>query len=187
MWFIGACVIGLSGLYYGLPAPAVGATNATLVTLSLLAIFFVPVIRMWALSVSLRLLILYHIVRFVGIAFLVLLSQGTIPGAFAITAGWGDIAVAVLALIVAVTCVPVASATRWWIVLFWNTFGLIDILYVLRTGIGLALADMEQMLWITAFPMSLLPTFIVPLVIVTHVLIFVRLRRLQASRAPTEA
>lgn len=43
----------------------------------------------------------------------------------------------------------------------------------------LGLADMDQMAALTAFPFSLLPTFIVPLIIVTHVLIFVRLWRMR--------
>ena len=37
------------------------------------------------------------------------------------------------------------------------------------------------MSWITVFPWTLLPTFIVPLVIVTHVMIFVRLWHLRAE------
>ncbi len=178
-WFSMAVLVGLSGFYYGLPAFAVGATNATLITLSLLAIYFIPTLRDWAMSVSLKVLVLYHIVRFVGIAFLVLHAKGIIPGAFAITAGWGDIAVAVTALTVAFLALPITSLNKWRVVLVWNIFGLLDILFVLKTGVQLGFADMSQMIWITDFPMSLLPTFIVPLVIVTHIVIFIRLRKLR--------
>jgi hypothetical protein len=177
VWLACAIVVGASGLYYGVAAPAIGAINGLLVALTLLAIYFIPALRAWVREVPLRWLVLYHVVRFVGVAFLVFSARGLIPDAFAVTAGWGDIAVAVTALIVAYAALPITNRTRWWIVLLWNVFGLLDILIVLRTGIGLGLADASQMLWITAFPWSLIPTFIVPLVLVTHVLIFVRLAR----------
>jgi hypothetical protein len=111
----------------------------------------------------------------------VLHARGTISGAFAVPAGWGDIAVATGALAVVYRVLPVTDRAGWWIVLLWNVFGLLDILFVLRTGIGLGLDDPRQMLWITGFPWSLIPTFIVPLIIVTHVLIFVRLGRLRRT------
>lgn len=178
LWFVVALAVGASGFYYGVPTPVIGATNGLLVTLTLLAVYFVRPLGAWVRELPLRWLVLFHAVRFVGIAFLVLYAKGTIPGAFAVTAGWGDIAVAVTALIVANWAVPIANRTHWWVVLLWNIFGLLDILFVLRTGISLGFADPAQMVWITAFPWSLIPTFIVPLVLVTHVLIFVRLWRL---------
>lgn len=187
-WFVVAVAVGASGIYHGVPAPVVGAINGVLVTLTLLAIFLVRPLRAGVRNVPLRWLILYHAVRFVGIAFLVFHARGVIPAAFAITAGWGDIAVAVTALIVATWALPMTTRARWWAVLAWNVFGLLDILFVLRTGIGLGLADPTQMTWITAFPWSLIPTFIVPLILVTHVLIFVRLRQsLTAPRVTTQA
>lgn len=178
LWLLVAIVVGASGVYYGVPTPVIGATNGLLVALTLVTIYFVGSIRAWVMEVDLRWLVLYHVVRFVGIAFLLLNASGRIPGAFAVPAGWGDIAVAVTALGIALWALPIASRTQWWLVLLWNVFGMLDILYVLRTGVGLGLADPGQMVWITAFPWSLIPTFIVPLVLVTHVLIFVRLWKL---------
>jgi hypothetical protein len=191
LWFVVALAVGASGLYYAVPTPVVGATNALLVTLTLLAVFLIPRLRAWVSKVPLQWLVLYHVVRFVGIAFLVFEARGLIPAEFALTAGWGDIAVAVTALIVAFRALPIANRTHWWVVLLWNVFGLLDILIVLRKGIALGLADPAQMVWITAFPWSLIPTFIVPLVLVTHILIFVRLRELsrrtpRAPESPTE-
>ena len=181
LWFSIALAISASGFMFGVAAPVLGATNGMLITASLLTIYFVRPIRSWVMNLDLRWLILYHVVRFVGIAFLVLHTQGIIPSEFAIVAGWGDIAVAGTAILVAGSALPIASAARWRGVLLWNIFGLLDILYVLKTGIGLGLQNPEQMVWITAFPFSLLPTFIVPLVIVTHILIFVRLWQLRIS------
>lgn len=179
VWLALAVAVGLSGVYRGVPAPVVGATNLGLVTLCGLALGFSKPVRAWALRVPLRGTILFHLVRFVGVAFLVLYARGVIPGAFALGAGWGDIAVAVLAIPVAVWAVPVTTRARWWTLLAWNAFGLADILLVLGNGFRLGLADYANMAWITTFPWTLLPTFIVPLVIVTHGVIFWRLARLR--------
>lgn len=175
IWFSIALAISASGFFYGVAAPVLGAINGLLITLTLITIYFVQPIRSWVMNLDLRRLILYHTVRFVGIAFLVFHAQGVIPSEFAIVAGWGDIAVAVTAIAVAVVFLPIVTPVRWTMVLLWNLFGLVDILFVLKTGIGLGIQNPEQMMWITTFPFSLLPTFIVPLIIVTHILIFVRL------------
>lgn len=175
IWFSTALVISASGFFYGVAAPVLGAINGLLIILTLFTIYFVQPIRRWVTNLDLRWLVLYHTVRFVGIAFLVFHAQGVIPSEFAIVAGWGDIAVAVSAILVAAFALPYTSPVRWRTVLLWNLFGLVDILFVLKTGIGLGIQNPEQMMWITTFPFSLLPTFIVPLIIVTHILIFVRL------------
>ena len=179
LWFAIALVISASGLLYGVPAPVLGATNAMIIASSLLAIYFIEPIRNWVMNLDLRVFVFYHVVRFVGIAFLVFHAQGIIPSEFAIIAGWGDIAVATTAILVAGFALPVTTPLRWKIVLLWNLLGLVDILYVLRTGIGLGLSSPEKMLWITSFPFSLLPIFIVPLIIITHILVFIRLRELR--------
>ena len=183
IWFLAALAVSVSGVLYRVPAPVVGAVNAALVSLSLLAAFFVRPLRAWVQSLPLRGLVLFHVTRFVGVAFLVLYASGTLPGEFALFAGWGDIAVAASALAVVSLAVPVTDRLRWWAVLAWNVFGLLDILNVLRMAVRLGLADMDQIAVMTAFPMSLLPTFLVPLVIVTHVLIFVRLWQLRSRPA----
>lgn len=134
-------------------------------------------LRRWVATVPLRWLVLYHVIRFVGVAFLALHARGDLPPGFALHAGWGDIGVAAAALGVGIGATPVTSRGRWWTVLVWNGLGLFDILVVIGTGVRLGLADVDQMAAMTAFPLSLLPTFIVPLIIVTHVLIFVRLLR----------
>lgn len=181
LWFSIALIISASGLFYGVPAPVLGATNGLLISLTLLTIYFVTPVRTWVMNLDLRWLILYHTVRFVGIAFLIFHARGVIPSEFAIIAGWGDIAVAVTAILVTWFVWPISTRVSWSIVLLWNLFGLLDILIVLKTGIGLGLNDMEQMIWITTFPFSMLPIFIVPLVIVSHVLIFIRLWKMNTS------
>lgn len=182
VWLLVACMIGAAGLFYGMPASVVGATNGVLITLVVLAIYGIRSLRAWTLHVSLRWLILYHVVRLpAGVGFLVLHARGALPDSFALVAGWGDILVAVAALVVAILAVPMTTRLRWWAVLLWNVFGLADILQVLGTALRSGAADPRQVVAITAFPMSLLPTFVVPLVLVTHMLIFARLWRTRSG------
>ena len=68
----------------------------------------------------------------------------------------------------------------YWI---WNTLGLIDILFVVTTATRLALRDPDSMVALLQLPLSLLPTFLVPLIIFTHIIIAIRLFRLQRVSA----
>ena len=76
---------------------------------------------------------------------------------------------------------PPLPALRLRAINIWNFIGLIDILMVVITAARLGLADPVSMRALTVLPLSLLPTFLVPLIIATHVVIFARLAR--ASRA----
>ncbi|MFT5143703.1 MAG: hypothetical protein ACI80V_001233 [Rhodothermales bacterium] len=178
IWLLTAVAVGVSGAFQRVPAQMVGLTNAVLIALCLVGLYAVPSLRAWVTSTSLRPLVLFHVVRFVGIVFLVLHAAGEIPGEFAIKAGWGDIAIAVTAPIVAYAALPVSSQKRWTAALAWNVFGLAEIIIVLGTGNRLGFANYEQMAWITEFPLSLLPTFLVPLIVVTHLVMIQRLRKM---------
>ena len=126
------------------------------------------------MNVDIRALVLVHLTRFVGIYFLILYGRGELPYAFVVPGGLGDIAVAVTALLVALFS-PIGGAVGWKIVLLWNLFGLIDILFVVATAARLTMSNPESMSAITRLPLSLLPTFLVPIIIFTHVVIFIRL------------
>jgi hypothetical protein len=186
VWLIIAIFVGRSGILYAVPPPIIGGTNFTLVLLLLLAFWLVPGFRTWIMGIDLRALVLYHLVRFVGIVFLFYYALDKLPREFALPAGWGDIAVALAAIIMVIEFMPVTTRTRWWAVLVWNIAGLLDIIYVLGTGIRLGLADLNQMIEISAFPLNLLPTFIVPLIFATHIFIFVRLAALDKEWSSTE-
>src|SRR5205809_739032 len=63
----------------------------------------------------------------------------------------------------------------------WNTIGLTDILFVVMLALRLGLQDRQSMHALREFPLSLLPTFLVPLIIVSHVLIFIRAARMKSK------
>ena len=59
----------------------------------------------------------------------------------------------------------------------WNVIGLIDLVFVLFTAARLNLADPSQLRALTYLPLSLLPTFLVPLLLATHIILFLRLNQ----------
>jgi hypothetical protein len=167
--------VGLAGWFQNASALAVAATVWTLTALVLLACWKVRTIRACVLNVDVRWLVLLHLTRlFAGAYFLVLCQRRQLPCAFATPAGLGDIFVAVLALAV-VGAMRTQFAKMF--LLSWNTLGLIDIILVVSSAFRFGLKDWQSMHALRELPLSLLPTFLVPLIIASHVLIFVRLIR----------
>jgi hypothetical protein len=173
-WLLLALAAGAAGLVAAVGPPFPQALLAGL-TLLLLGLFArAPAVRAWALGIDIRALVLVHVTRFVGFYFLVLHGRGELPWAFAVPGGWGDIVVAATALAVAAAA-PRQGAAGWRVYAAWNLVGLADILGVVATAVRLALADPASMRALTRLPLSLLPTFLVPLIIATHVIVFARL------------
>jgi hypothetical protein len=173
-WLAAALVLGASGQLNRLRPPAPQAVLLGLTLALVVAGATLQGFRHWLAGINLRQLVAFHIVRFVGIYFLVLYSRGELPYAFAVPGGWGDIAVATGALLL-VLLVPDLGARRSW-VLAWNVLGLTDIVYVVLTASRLATANPESMQALLRLPLSLLPTFLVPLIIASHLYLLRRLR-----------
>jgi hypothetical protein len=117
------------------------------------------------------------------------LAEGRLPPTFATYAGWGDIGVAVLA-------VPLAWAVHarvaGWraLTLAWNTLGLLDLLVAVTLGVGSATAsplrfihESPESSTMATLPWVLVPGFLVPVYVLTHLAIFAQLA---AERASTE-
>lgn len=138
-----------------------------------LAAFLWPPVRDVLWNCDIRWLVLFHVSRFVGIWFLVLYEKGRLPYDFAVKGGWGDIIVASLAL--GLMLIPANAGLRI-ACSSWNVLGLLDILFVVGTAVRLTVADKHSMDELRHVPMSLLPTFLVPLIIVTHLVIEARAR-----------
>jgi hypothetical protein len=167
--------VGLAGWFQNASALMVAATVWTLTALVLLACWKVRTIRVCVLNIDLRWLVVLHLTRlFAGAYFLVLCQRRLLPCAFATPAGWGDIVIGVLAVaLVSSTHTQFAKT----VLLSWNTLGLIDIVFVVSSVLWFGLKDWQSMHALRELPLSLLPTFLVPLIIASHVLIFVWLIR----------
>lgn len=175
-WLAAATAVGATGVLDRLPRPALQLVLFALTLLLLAAGAFVAPVRRWALSLDARHVVALHACRFVGFYFLLLHRQGRLPYAFAVPGGWGDVLVASSAVALAWTVDPAPAAGRR-LHFAWNVAGLVDILMVVGTAARLGLADPASMRELAQLPLSLLPTFLVPPIIASHVLLFVLLRR----------
>jgi hypothetical protein len=136
-----------------------------------------PVLRARARADALRPLLYLHSFRFVGLAFIVPgVVSPDLPAAFARPAAYGDLTTAILALLSLATL-----RTRLGIVVVWvfNILGTADLLYAFyqgdRTGVGLAPGLQGSAYFIS--------TVLVPLLLVTHGLVFRLLLRGRVAAA----
>lgn len=114
--------------------------------------------------------------RFIGLSFLVPgVVSPTLPAAFAIPAGYGDLVAGILAIVATVALVKRAS---WVVAAVWlfNIWGAADLVFAFYQGGRLGISP-------EAFGASFfIVTAIVPALLVTHVLIFRLLVRRESNR-----
>jgi hypothetical protein len=174
LWFLVALGLGATDRVARWRPPVPQLVLVGLTVLLVAAVVALPRFRRWLLALDLRWLIALHLTRFVGIYFLfVYYRDGTLPRAFAVPGGWGDIIVATLAF--GLLAAGGDLEPKRWLIGLWNTLGLIDILFVVATASRLARADPDSMNALLRLPLSLLPTFLVPLLIADHVVMFWRM------------
>jgi hypothetical protein len=173
IWFVAALLVVSGGLLarVAVPPPLI---VAGLASAAIVAGLSGAGMRRWVLTADLRTLLAPHLVRFVGIAFLYLVSRGVLVREF-LPIGWGDAIAAVGAAALIIARPRPSERAGWWSLLLWNTFGFMDMFLLIVTGIRLGSVAPEQFSLFRQFPFGLLPTFFVPLIIATHVFIFVRL------------
>jgi hypothetical protein len=176
VWLLAACLAGASGWLSGLRPPAPQLVLGGLTIALLMATRLWSPLRQFVDTVDLRALVLCHVTRFVGFYFLVLYARGELPWTFAVPGGWGDNVVAATALLLALFVRPDRPGGRR-AYLAWNVVGLVDILGVVLTATRLAVADPASMRELLRLPLSLLLTFVVPIIIATHALMLGRLAR----------
>jgi hypothetical protein len=136
--------------------------------------------RAWLQELPWAALVSFHLTRFVGFYFLWLYHQHQLPRAFALPAGIGDLAVAIWAVILLVSTPAVRRRPGF--LLGWNIFGLADILMVIADAAIIGRADPAAMRPLLQLPLSLLPTFIVPIILASHVWLFAKTKNLFERR-----
>ena len=171
-WLVLATIAGATGWFARLVFPVGQLIILGLTAGAIIATLAPTSFRDWLDSVSLRWLVGINISRFVGIAFLALAAQGRLNPVFAFRAGWGDIIVAATAILLVTVRAP------RFVVHAWNLFGALDLLVAVGTATIVLLQGLQpDARAILAFPLSLIPTFAIPILLANHVLIFRRLNR----------
>ena len=176
-WFFLMARLGESGTFaqgevITLPPPILIALLAPIVVF--LAVFrFLPSAREVATAVPLTWLIGVQVTRVLGAVFLVRYAQGKMPGEFAIPAGVGDV-------LIGLTAIPVAWAVfnrrrnAKTLARFWNWAGILDLVIAIFLGFSTSPTPLQ---WLALdrpsqldFPLVMVPTFGVPLMIILHLL-----------------
>ena len=123
-----------------------------------------PEIRLRQRSEALQPLLVLHTFRFIGLAFLVPgVVSPDLPSAFARSAAYGDILAAALALLSLVSLPSGAGVVLAWIFNLWGAADLLNAFYQANRA-GLSAGQLGAAYFI--------PTFLVPLLLITHGLAF---------------
>jgi hypothetical protein len=184
IWFLASLVLSLQGVFQtgpsGMPLPVGLSVVVPIVAFTVL--YWVNTsVRAFADSLDLRSMVALNILRLIGVDFLVAYAHGRLPAGFAFPAGLGDILTALLAipLIVAMSGSQQASTRKWFVA--WNLLGLADLVVAVASGImhsgsrlGILAGDGPTTLLMSQFPRALIPTFLVPIYILLHLLALAR-------------
>ncbi|RDH84058.1 MAG: hypothetical protein DIZ80_07960 [endosymbiont of Galathealinum brachiosum] len=191
-WLTLIVLLGLNGSY----SVAVNEVPVTLIT-SFIITFIVfsvsyisiPAVREYLLGIDMRFLIMLSSWRMIGIGFIMLNMFGHLPTSFSYVAGIGDALTAVAAVFLAFNLMKQEKGVRKSAILRWNTFGLLD--FIIAVSLGL-LTRTDALLaesnglngeLMMAFPMVIIPGFLVQILSLTHIIIFLQLRNNHANDA----
>ncbi len=166
---------------------------AVLTPLALFSLWFAvsPGFRRFLFSLNPRTLSLLHTWRVGGLTFVVLYVFHILPGVFALPAGWGDFAIGLTAPLVALN---LATPDHRRSFMVWQLLGILDLVVAVTVGV-LASAPVGVLARgltteaMTVLPLSMIPTFAVPLLIILHVICIAQAARwrqpsqLEAGRA----
>jgi len=123
-----------------------------------------PELRLRQTVEALRPLLILHSFRFIGLAFLVPgVVSPDLPSAFAHSAAYGDIAAAILALLSLLLLPSAAGVAAAWIFNLWGFADILNAFYQANHA-GLLAGQLGAAFF--------LPTLVVPLLLITHGLVF---------------
>lgn len=177
-WFVFALTAGALNVFNnGVGRLGVGVGLAALIPMMAFGVWYATSagFREFTMSLSPRVLTALHTWRIGGLRFVLLYLAGGLPGIFALPAGLGDMAVGATALLVAARYAK-PEHRRDFIV--WQSLGIFDLVLAVTLGTTAGIlspgADMTRM---TVLPLSLIPTFAVPLLIMLHFICIAQARR----------
>ncbi len=172
LWLLAATALALSGVLARAPF-IVPVAILSIVAVGVIAYLTSPKLRAWVARVDPRTLMALHLLRApIGITFLVYYSRGLLPALFAVRAGVGDTLVGLLAILALLTKNRRAR-------LAWNVGGLVDIVLSMATAFQTIIIarDAVGIATMSTFPFPLVPFFVVPAVVLTHLALMTRLLR----------
>ena len=175
IWLAIALLVSAMGVPQRMVPPTPQLVVLVLTALLLIASWLYWPLRSWVLTADWRAIVEIHLVRVIaGAGFLIAGSKGRFPTQFATMAGWGDIIVGILALLIILLVAPHRSFAPW-VYGIWNALGFLDILHVIVDASRNAMANPYGMAELLKPPFVLLPLFVVPILIASHIWLFERI------------
>ncbi len=169
------------------PIPAPGFAFAALLALLFGGWFVLPRFRSALLAVPLPALVGLNVGRLGGVFFLLLAAEGRLSAPFAPVAGGGDMLVAALAIPLAAMAAGGVTMRPGWLRL-WNALGAVDLIVAVSLGLLSApgtpfrvFTEEPGALAMTTLPWILVPAVLVPLYLLIHLTIAVKLRSWQPT------
>jgi hypothetical protein len=187
-WFFAALFLSRSGFFQG------SASRVPTLQFGLLVPIAVGVALFWRWPLPRRVIevapqswiVSIQAFRVEGLIFLILYAGGRLPGAFALPAGVGDVIVGLLAPIVGIAYMRGWRNSAGW-VRVWNLLGIADLIVALATGfltspspVQLLALDRPNEL-ISAFPLVMIPVFLVPFAALLHLASLQKVRQTEAE------
>jgi len=185
VWFVFALVASALHVFVN-PLNGIGAAVgiAATVPIVIFVVWFAasPKFREFALSLNPQNLTLFHSWRVIGIVFVILEAHRMLPAAFAFPAGYGDIFIGATAGIVAAKFTGPSHRATF---IAWQLLGILDLLNAVAVGVTANLINPHGalMLPMTVLPLSLVPTFGVPLLMIVHIISIAQARSWKSSPA----
>ena len=177
-----AAAAGAAGwLAISRPFPAISVFVAGPLAAAVIASAF-PAARAAMLSVPMPLMVGLNVRRVFAFMFLLLAAQGRLAGPFPYCAALGDIITGIAALrVMHLAAAPAKHAAA---IAAWDLFGAADLVLAIFLGVTSAQGSPLQLFhWppgsqaMQYLPWSFVPTFLVPVWLILHAVVWVKLRR----------
>lgn len=170
LWFVAVLLASALHVFARYPErPPLALLIAVLVPITIFTTWYLRSrsFREYILSLNPGTLTLVHSWRLVGITFLVLSTYRILPEFLALPAGWGDIAIGATAVPVGMWLARPGHKASF---IVWQVLGTMDLVTAIFLGAisrfvnpqGISTAPM------TLLPLSLIPAFAVPLLLILH-------------------
>jgi hypothetical protein len=189
-WFAFSLLMGSQGRYAVPNTPPIALGLSVLLPVVLFVAAYRRRSSFWAFcqTLDLRYVVAVHLWRVIAIDFLLCCAEGRLPAGFALPAGIGDIltGLAAVPLAFAISRATMPATRKQFVA--WNIFGLLDLVLAVSLGImhsggptGILTGSGPSTLLMSEFPRSLIPTFLVPLFMLLHLLALARRKEVTAN------
>jgi hypothetical protein len=186
-WFLLALGGSLLGVFDSAPRPPIMLGLGAVLPVVLFAVGYLASARFreFTASLDLRILTVAQSGRVVGLVFVILYFLGGLPGIFALPAGLGDFAIGITAPVIASQWKRPFPRSRF---VVWNVLGILDLVNAVTLGVlaaqspvGILAGDVSTRL-MGQFPLSLIPTFFVPMFVIFHLISLIRVQQCGAEQ-----